>query len=401
MPPVLTPDEVAQMTKESAKAKAASETFTNQIAAQQARAVELSKVDSAFKKFYDYYDTEIIVPYDQERKAINGEHVANPILEADILACANLQGGRLQPALPSTDVIRVPEFDGAPVVIAPNNELANIDSQIDAETALVSGYGGTPLPPTVLTDSNINAMSGSMVLTDPTATFSVAPGDMLVISENNDFAVVKVLTFTMDTVPTPPPYNAVLTIEVVVPPLGLLQAGLPISTFNGFSNSERTTKTANDPNLQPMMDYLVFMLKASINSRIAKLDLQLSAIASNNDPEGVAELAQASSDVNTSKSFLTNYLISTNISDFGLSGLSTERISRVSQALGRTTQIVAAYTGRSENYYDKRYSFANNRANTARGSLRLQKNSEAGALTSAAYASTLTDQADAMGSILP
>jgi hypothetical protein len=401
MPPVLTPDEIAQMTKESAKAVAAAETFTNQIAAQQARALELAKVDSAFKKFFDYYNGEIIVPYDTERRLINGDYIAAPIIEADILSCANLQGGRIQPALPATDVIRIPQFDGTPIVVDNSNELAFIATQADAEDVLVNGYGGTAPAMTVLTDTSLSASSTTLKLKDLTTTFSIAPNTVLIVSNGGDFAVIKVLTFALEVSPVPPPYVADLTIEVLVAPSGTIPAGQSLDSFSGFTNGERATKTASDPDLQPLMDYLVLQLQTAINSRIANLTSQLIPIAANQDPDGVAELTQATTDVNASKSFLTNYLISTNISDFGLGQLSSERSTRTTQANTRISQITAAYTGRTENYYDKRYSFANNRANTARGSLRLQKNSEAGAATSAGYASTLTDQASAMGSILP
>jgi hypothetical protein len=192
-----------------------------------------------------------------------------------------------------------------------------------------------------------------------------------------------------------------LTITVLVSPSGTLPTGLTLDSFNGFTNAERAVKTASNPQLQPLMDYLVLQLQTKINSRISKLNPQLTAIVANQDPDGTSELAQATIDVNASKTFLTNYLISTNISDVGLASLSSERSSRSTQANTRISQILNAYTGRTLNYYNQRYNFANNRANTARGSLRLQKNSEAGAVTSAGYASTLTDQASAMGSVLP
>lgn len=399
--PNLTPDEIAQMQKEAAKASAASQTFAAQVVAQQARAQELAKVDSGFKKFFDYYDTDIIGKYDLERRAINGQYVDTPIVESDIVACASLAGGRLQPSLPATDVIRIPQFDGSPLLTDASNELQFILDQAQAETTLVSGYGGTSPAITIVTSTAITPTSTTLQLTDPTTTFSIAPNSVFVISSGGDLAVIKIVTFTLQVSPAPPPYIADCTIELLVPPTGTIAAGQTLTAFNGFTNGERTTKTASNPQLQGLMDYLILQLQNKINERIGKLNDQLTAISGNQDPDGISELNTATTNVNSSKTFLTNYLITTDISNTGLAGLSTERGTRTTQANNRVSQIVNAYTGRTKNYYNERYNAANNRANTSRGSLRLQKAAEQVADTSQAYAQGLSDQAEAISSILP
>ena len=398
--PVLTPQEVAQMTKEAASAAEAAATFQAQIAAQQARAAELAIVDGGFKKFFDYYHTDIIGHYDAERKLINGQYIAAPVTEADIVASGSLAGGRIQPSLPQTDVIRIPEFDGGPLVVDPANELQYIADQADAENVLVNGYGGSSPPATVETDTAITAGSTTMQLTD-TTTFSIAPNSVFVIADGGDFAVIRILTFVMQVAPVPPPFVADCTIEVLVPPTGSIAPGANLEAFTGFSNPERTTKTAADPQLQPLMNYLVLQLQTKINQRITSLNAQLVELAANQDPDGVAAIATATSNVNSSKNILTNYLITTNISNSGLGTLSAERSQRGTDTTNRLAQIVAAYTGQSKNYFDERYNFANNRGSTSRGSLRLQKNAEQAASTSADFAATLGDQASAINSVLP
>lgn len=399
--PTLTPDEIAQMQKEAAKATAAAATFTSQIAAQDARTAELAKVDSGFKKFYDYYNGDIIGKYELERKAINGQYIAAPVLESDIVSCASLAGGRLQPSLPATDIIRIPEFDGGPLVVDANNELQKIADQIPWESRPVTGWGGTAPAATVLTFTTVTASSTTLQLKDLTTTFSLAPNDVYVIETLSDLCVFRVVTFTMQVSPVPPPYIADLTIEIIVPPTGTIATGEKLTVFTGFTNAERTTKTPVNVRYQPLMDYLVLQLQTHIQPRIPKLNDQLAAIAANQDPDGVAELATTTTNVNASKTFLTNYLITTDISNTGLAGLSSERISRTTQANTRVSQIVAAFTTRTKNYFNERYNFANNRANTSRGSLRLQKNSEQGSATSAGFASSLGSQASAINSILP
>lgn len=401
--PVLTPDEIAQMQKEATKAKAAAETFTAQIAAQQARALELAKVDSAFKKFFDYYNNDIITHYDSEKKAINGQFITSPITEADIQASGALAGGRIQPSLPATDVIRIPEFDGGGLSVTPdaNNELQFIADQAIQEDVLVNGYGGTAPSLTTVTATAITSASTTLQLTNPAATYSIAPGTVLIVSSLSDFAVVRIDTFVMQATPVPPPYIANCNITLLVAPTGTIASGQTLTAFTGFTNTERTNKTTTNPQMQGFMNYLIAQLQSKINGRITTLNSQLAAIALNQDPDAVAALAQAITDANASKTFLTNYLVSTNISNSGLGTLSTERGTRTTQANARVAAITAAYTGQSKNYYNERYNAANNRGNTSRGSLRLQKAAEQAGATSAGFAATLTDQANAIDSLLP
>lgn len=398
--PVLTPDEIAQMKKEQSKAVSAAETFANQVIAQQARALELAKVDSAFKKFFDYYNDDIIGRYDNERKAIMGLYVVDPVTEADIQNVGSLGGGRLQPSLPVTDIIRVTEFDGGGTSSVDTTELQYITDQATQENVLVNGYGGTSPAASVKTDTAITPTSTTLKLKD-TATYSISPGTVLIVTDGSNLAVVKIVTFVMQSSPVPPPYVANCDIELIVPPTGTIVSGQSLTAFTGFTNTERTNKTTTNPQYQPLMNYLVAQLQLQINNRISSYNTQLTEIAANQDPDGVAELAQATTDVNASKTYLTNYLITTNISNSGLGTLAAERSQRTTQANARVTQINAAYTGQTLNYYNERYNAANNRGNTSRGSLRLQKNAEQVAQTSQGLADTLTDQAGAIGSILP
>lgn len=400
--PVLSPTEIANLTAAAAKATSAAATFQAQIAAQQAEAAKLAITDGAFKKFFDYYDTNIIKQYDLERRAINGQYVDTPIVEADIVSAGSLAGGRIQPALPATDVIRIGQFDGTPLLQdSTGYELYTIPLQAITENTLVNGYGGSTPAVTILTDTALTAASTTLTLKDTTTTFSLAPNSVYVVTNGGDLCVFKVLTFVMQVSPVPPPYIANLTIQMIVPPTGTIATGQQLTVFNGFTNAERTAKTTTNPQLQPLMDYLILELQTRITARIATLNPQLTPIAANQDPDAVAELTTAALNVNTSKTFLTNYLITTIISNTGLTSLSTERGTRTTQANTRVSQITTGYTGRSKNYYNERYNAANNRANTSRGSLRLQKNAEQGATTSANFAATLGDQASAINSILP
>jgi hypothetical protein len=395
--PTLTADEIAQLTADKAKAESAAATFAANVAGQTAQAAKYAVTDGAFKKFFDYYNA-IIGSYDTEQQWINGRVITSPVVEADIVACANLTGNRIQPTLPLTDITRITEFDGGGTTTNPANELQYISDQATVETALVSGFGGSAPAASVLTNSTITGASTTLQLKDLTLTYSIAPNSTFVITNGSDFAVVKILTFVMQAAPVPPPYIADCTIQVLIAPSSTIPTGKTLQVFSGFTNGERTAKTAT---FQGLMNYYVALLQSKINSRITALNNQLSAISGNTDPQPGSELTTATTNVNTSKTFLTAYLVSTDISNIGLTSLSTERTTRTTQANARVTQITNAYTGRSTNYYNARYNYANSRANTARGSLRIQKATEQNASASQGFADTLTAQAAAISALLP
>src|SRR6185369_3687184 len=181
--------------------------------------------------------------------------------------------------------------------------------------------------------------STTLSLQDPSVAITgIVANTVFVVTGVGDLAVVKVISTSVP-VGTPPPYKLDLVIELIVPPTGTISAGANLDSFTGFTNAERTTKIASDPDFQPLMNYLVLQLQGRINDRISRLNEQLTPLAANQDPDGVANIATATTNVNTSKNFLTNYLITTDISNTGLASLSTERGTRSGQLTTRLAQI--------------------------------------------------------------
>lgn len=401
--PVLSPAEIAQLEAEKAKQENFRDAMQAAVPAKTARAAELAVADGGFKKFFDYYNDDIIGQYDIERKALNGQYIVAPITEADVVGPAEVDGSvRTTPAMPVTDIVRVPEFDGGPLIVDPINEVQHISDQADVEDTLVNGYGagGGFNPATAVTASALTPSSTSLDVNDPTNALTIAINDVFLVVDMGDLAVVKVTSVT-DNMGGDPPYDFTYGIELIVPPSGTISAGASLDEFTGFTNGERTAKTASDPDLQPLMDYLIAQLELQINNRIDRLDEQLVALAANEDPDGVAQITTATTNVNTSKNFLTNYLLTTDISDTGLGTLSTERGVRSPQITSRLAEIVANFTGQTENYFDRRYQIANDRANTARGTLRLQKATEQSVTELGNYASGAQDAIDAIDALLP
>jgi hypothetical protein len=402
MKPVPTSDQLAAIETEVAGKTAQQTALTESVSLQDPIIEQKQLVDDAFKALFDYYNDDIIGPYDQERKALEGSFILEPIVEADILGVgSNPPTGRLVPTPPNRDIVRVPEFDDTDYTETnPINEADSIIAQADVENALAFGYGGS-FPPTLATSTTLTPSSTTLSLTSNTLITGISIGTIFIVEDIGDIAVVKVVTVTPNNPPVPPPYRVDLTIELLVPPSGSISSGADVVAFNGFNNTERTNKVAANANLQPLMDYLIAELEAKIADRISQLNLQLSAHALNQDPDAVSQLATASLNANTSKTFLTNYLTTTIISNTGLASLDAERGVRSVQITARFAEILAAYTDQTEDYYEQRYQTANNRGNVERGTLRAVKDAE----SVKSYLETLADGLGAgiaaLNSIIP
>lgn len=400
--PTLTDAEIAQLEKDKAAQESAAETILNAITNKTAKAAEYAVSDGAFKKFFDYYNDDIIGQYDAEYRALNGRFIVSPIVEADITGPATLDlSHRTTPSLPDTDVVRIAEFDGGGTSTDIDNEEQHISDQADIEDTLVNGYtsSGGFNPATAQTNSILDGSSTTLDVVDSTNALTIQIGDTIIVEDGSSLAVVEITSVT-DNMGGDPPYDFTYGIDIIVPPASPIPATSNLQEFTGFNNTERTNKTASDPALQPLMDHLISELEDRINDRIARLDEQITALNANEDPDAVSEIADTLTDVNTSKTFLQAYLISTDISDTGLGTLSTERGTRSGEITTRISQINANYTGQTENYYDRRYNIANDRANTARGTKRLQLATEATAASMQDYADNAQDAADAIGDLL-
>lgn len=371
-------------------------------ALQQPEIDKAALVDEAFKDLFDWYNDKIIGKYDAEKKAINGIYIVAPVVEADILGVgATPPTGRLVPTPPIQDIVRITQFDGGGTASVVNYEQKHILDQADVEDVLVNGYGPGTFPLTLTTFTSITPTSTTLSLTDTAVPIAIVANQVFIVTDGVNLAVVKCLTITPNDPGPPPPYVSDLTIQLIVPPVGTIAAGQTLDEFTGFTNAERTAKITTDPDFQPLMDYLIDQLEFFINARKARLVEQLSALSTNEDPDGVAAIATATINVNNSDSFLTSYLITTDISNTGLASLSAERIARSSQLTARLSAITAAYTGQTENYYDARYSVANNRGNTSRGTLRAKSNAESVKSNSLAMAASLGTSISALNGILP
>jgi len=401
--PTPTAPQIAAMEADILNKETQQTALTETAALQDAVIASKILIDTAFQDLFDYYNDDIITHYDSERKAINGSFITTPIEEADITGVGgNPPSGRLVPVFPSTDILRIDEFDTAAYTdLDADNELQNILDQAVIEDRLENGYGsGTATAAT--TTTVITPSSTTLSTTNAGFPETISNGDIYVVVDGSDLAVILVDTITDTTAPPAiPPATSDLDITILVPPATSVGTGATFIVFTGFTDSERDAKTTTDTDLQQLLDDLVSDLEDELNDRQGNITAQLVALGLNDDPDGTSEITTATTNSNTAAAFITAYLISTDISDTGLASLSTERGTRTTELNGRIVEILDNYTGQTEDYYELRYSTANDRGNTQRGTLREQSNAASVKSDMLALAASLQGSIDALNAIIP
>lgn len=419
--PTPSPSELAALTALKAVADAGVSAGPGKVAAIQSAIDAQQEVENFQKATFDALNDDIIRRYEVERKWLDGQDIAAPILEADLQSFANDGSGRLENGGDFAP-LRIPEFDGGP--------LATLETEFEnsfftpQDTALDLLQNGSPSPLLLEVGANIQAsindLSTSLVVLDNTT--PITPGSSLVVSGGGFTAIIQVDSVVTGGFCTPtatPDTEAQCTIEAGVwtvteqvnftylfKPGGTIPALSDIGqvTFSGFNNTERTNHIANDVALQPIMDGLLNDLKNIFNDRITALNNQLAELGANQDDNLDAG---ATTKVNTSKLAIQGFLgitpIATiDISDTGITAINDEKAVRQPEITQRIIDIAAAIAfGESgtTSYYDVRFNTSEGRCRLNNGSIVLLNDLEeakAGVQAGAVEAQGLSDRYDAL-----
>ncbi len=403
MPIMLTPDEIAALQAERTKLIANIAKRTESIANQDDVVQAATDADNAQKKVFNFYDSDIILRYENEREAQNGLYIGDRVTTAEFDLVGQLDTAqRLFPTFPQTAPIRIDQFDDGNQVstdnlLTPNYGVfpGDVDSeqywitrQAEVEDWLVNGLGGTSptITPSVVVLDPVNSTTTEIEIdvTTPSETPDFNVGDRFLIISGGQQVGVEVISVTPSgtgTCSNPSyltessctmnggiwtPLTQGFTLGIVVLTPGSVGAGGTIDpTWNGFNNSSRIAKVDSVDGYTYLLNQMVLALEEIIGSRIAKLDLQIVNLDANEDP-GLD--AQAKINANTSKTFLNNWLITSLISDAALATLATERGVRSPQIAARITAIGVALM----DFFDPRYIAATDIADTGRGTARIK-----------------------------
>lgn len=404
----LTKEEFVALENEKFEKLSKANALSSGVKAQEQIIIKKQNVDNVFKKQFDYYN-EIIQCYDIEKKSINGAYPINVVTEADLQSAAAIPpSGRLLNTPHSTDILRLPEaFDNATLSSTTDNELNYITKQNVITSLLTSGprYNNGTQPTTtnsLHTTTQITSSSTQVTFTtnSPTEFPNFAIGNCFLLKDNTNQTLIQI-TNVQQTQPTlgsctggtppgattesvclanggtwnqPSNYQAILTFSFMEGTNTTIQSNATIDkNWAGFQNSDRIAKSDSTNGYNHLLNNLITNLQSNINNRLAKLNVQKTNNTNNNDPD---KATNTLSNIQSSIDFLTNYLVNTEIgsndqgSIKGLNSLVAEASSRYTIATSRISEISSSYTTHSTNFFDKRYSLANNRANGSFGSIR-------------------------------
>lgn len=368
---------------------------------EQAR-VEQQKIDDFMKANFDSYDMNSIRKYELEVRKINGNDITTPIIEQDLLDFVAKDSSKRLWNDGDYNPKRIAEFDGGPLVNLDNvNETYLFGKQDEYLNILTNGPTGQVILVLAQTSSVITLSSTTVTLTtsDPMGSFTINIGDLILIKSANDCCIVKALTGgsggghcvggTPPGALTPTACSAAggtwvinpptISIEFIVPPAGSIASGTPAgeTIFAGFNNSERTSHTASQVWAQTIMNWELTQLQSELNSRKSCVNLEKSYWQANeNTSKNPGTGATLDAEVVRIDSLLgVNPITTINISNTGIATFNNYKVSRLADIATRLGQIPTEIT--TGDLYNKRYGFAQSRAQLVNGSLSLAKQLEA------------------------
>lgn len=344
--------------------------------------------DNAQRKLFNFYDTDVLANYLVEREMLTGEYIAAPVtLAGDLEPVGNLDAtNRCYPPIGQTAPVRIIEFDGGGLsdvnnridltyfIDTPTNTLSIesywISRQLEIQNYLQNGFGGTsPSVSGIINLSNTITSTTTQItlfFTVLTSSPTISPGNTFLIRKGGDQVAVQVVS-VIDSDIDMPSFEAEFELEIRVLSMGTISSGTVtiFSGWSGFTNADRIAKSDSVNGFDYLMTQLTNQLDFTIQERISKLNTQISAINSNEDP---AIDLTAATNATTSLNYLTNWAISKDIDDATFSGLTTESSTRSSQFAPRITTINNAMTS----FYTPRYTAAVDLADTSRGTIRIK-----------------------------
>lgn len=414
-----TPEQEVTIKSAKSLAEAGAAGADQKVAAYTSAQAEQQKIDDFMKANFDSWDSSTVRKYELEVRKMNGNDIAVPIVEQDLLDFVAKDTTKRLWNAGAFEPKRIAEFDGSPLINLDNvNETYLFGKQDYYLTILQSGPSGQITLTMVQTASDIISSSTSVMLnTSGMGMFSVNINDLLLIKTGSDCCIIKALN-SVSGGPhcvggTPPGATdqatcttnggtwvtdpSSLTFEFIVPPAGTIPSGTNAAevTFTGFNNSERTSHAASQAWAQTIMNYELAQLQAELNSRLSCVTLEKQYWTDNQNTSknpGVGAILDA--EIANINGLLGATPPSTiNISDTGISTFNSQKVTRLSGISTRLGQIPGEIT--TGNCYNQRYNFASGRAHLVNGSLSLTKQLEtakAGASFSKGMATDLANR---------
>lgn len=380
--PAADPTQKTLLTSLTTLAQTDATTTGNQISILNTQIATYQQGQALFQSRYDYWD-QFVSGYALERRYLDGNYQATPLVTADFTSFSS-QSGRLWNASAAEPgryaPQRIAEFDGGNLTYdLASDETSALTSEALWRGNLASGIATTGLIGGVTTNQTLTTSSTSLQV-KCTSAVTIPLRDYLVLGSGTAaVVVVTAVTLTqtggtttdpMTMVVTTTPYIYTLTVsQQSIGFSSILTGALFLDVIPGFTNPERTNKTASNHIYQPVLAGFVSTYTAKVTAWKTILQNQRSAITGdiNEDQPDATYVANQLATLNQ----LTSYLTSVDVSDTGLSANHSLNTARVSANAARLTYIASRLSTilPTVSPYDQRYNYANRLYNLSDGAL--------------------------------
>jgi len=335
---------------------------------------DIEKEDSIYKKIWLQHHLWIL-NYEREIEGLNGEYIAAPFSYIDLIEHAENRG-RMYQGTVSSDPKIIPEMVGGGIAASPkaNNENNALNPDLDALIDLLVN-GISPSGTSTVGDSGYTAGATQIVCSS-----ALSPNTWYLVGNDVIMKIGGVTEIPAGGSCSLPEFTTQITCiagggiweETEASWIGTVEkvygdnnvsAGASMTGWTGYSNTERTSKTATSTT-QRLMDALIADLNTYIDIWLVALNKTKSAVNRNDAPNmSIPDRTTTNDDFD----YITDYRASTPIQDGdpGIDGLSNKIASRKSFISTRPTTIKNA----KKEYYGQRTTYTKMRCNIQNGSL--------------------------------
>ena len=326
---------------------------------------DMEKEDATNLRVYTYYHN-IISSYEDELKALNGSTLTSPLVESDFTDRVNLTGRLYDVTYAESDIIRISQFDGSPTTTATTHEKWCLLEHTEVKSRLISGLTTSSGSGTTAS-SIVNGAVGATINVALTSAPALANKEVVIYGGGISVIAKVNSVSTVNASCSLPAYTSQgacivnggtwiaasysMNITFITSFSGTIPSGASvIGAWTGFSESNRTTKTAT---YQTILNFYLSKLDNALTIQLTKLNEQKTAIQNNTEKDD-SEISKIDAKVLA----YTNYKATKLINNAGLATLTAINTERQTQIDSR---IATVNTNKSKQY-DKRYFWAVERA---------------------------------------
>jgi hypothetical protein len=394
--PTANPAQTQAIQGQANLASSSATSLGNQITVLGTSITSIQNAVDIFQARYNFWE-QYITAYLTESRYLNGPYQTSPIVTSDFTNFL-AHTGRLYSSA-SLHPVRVAEFDNTGATSTdPANETVFIQGELSTRTSLLSGISGPAYPVGVYNTTTVTTGTTVITVENLAQTQLVIPTGEVILEDAFTACLLNVVSVIENHVGLVYTY----TLNVTINTSGFGTVGINgdfLTSFPGFTNSERTTNIATDPRYQNFYNQGVSAYKSAVSSWQASLAQQIAVITGNTgeDAPDVAYINSLTSDNAQLLTYLTPTQI--NVSDSGLAPVISIAAARTTAIPTRTTYISTRLV--SAGSYDSRYKYGDKLYNLVDGQIMMLSTLQGQQAQLATQQTTSTARAASLQAELP